>query len=91
MCNIYIENTHTGLDLMSMGKERKMKRLNINLPDPIYEDLLEIAKESGLTMTQVIRNALGLVDLSHREGKRGNKLTVSDSNDKVLKEIVMPG
>jgi hypothetical protein len=74
---------------MSVRKERKMKRLNINLPDQIFDNLIEISKESGLTMTQVIRNALGLVDLTYREGQRGNKLTISDSDDKILKEIVM--
>ena len=66
-----------------------MKRLNVNLPDEMFYDLLRVAKGSGLTMTQVIRNALGLVDLFYREKQCGNKLTIFDSTDKVLKEIVM--
>lgn len=66
-----------------------MKRLNINIPDEVFEDLKKISKKSGQNMTQVVRDALGLIDIAYREKSAGHKITVSDTTDNVIKEIVI--
>src|ERR1044072_757584 len=68
----------------------KTKRLNVNLPEPVFNELDKIAKESGRTMTDVVRIALGLVATALSEEKVGHKLAVLEPNGKVLKELVLP-
>jgi hypothetical protein len=67
------------------------RRLNVNLPISVANDLEQLAKESGRNMTEVVRNALGLVKLAHEVSKKKQKLVIADSNDKALKEIIFPG
>ena len=68
----------------------KTKRLNVNLPEPVFNELDKIAKESGRTMTDVVRIALGLVAVALSEEKVGHKLAVMEPNGTVLKELVLP-
>jgi len=43
--------------------EKKIRRYSLLLPDPIYEQIDDIAKEKGSTMAEMIRRfiALGLL------------------------------
>ena len=68
----------------------KTRRLNINLPAQMANDLETLAANSGKSMTEVIRNALGLVKLAQEVADKNQKLLIADSNDKPLKEIVIP-
>jgi len=66
------------------------KRLNINLPPQVAEDLQRIAASSGRSMTEVVRMALGLVKIAQEVTDHDQKLVVADSSGKPLKEIVLP-
>ncbi len=68
----------------------KTKRLNVNLPESIFNELEQIATHSGRTMTDIVRIALGLVAVALTEEKCGHKLAVIEPDGKVLKELVLP-
>jgi Arc/MetJ-type ribon-helix-helix transcriptional regulator len=66
------------------------RRLNVNLPASVADELEKLAKDSGRNMTEVVRTALGLVKLAHEVSKSKQKLVIADSNDKPIKEIILP-
>ena len=68
----------------------KTKRLNVNLPEAIFNELDRIARESGRTMTDVVRLALGIVAVALSEEEAGHKLAVIEPSGKILKELVLP-
>jgi hypothetical protein len=74
----------------SPDRAANTKRLNINLPSAVFQDLEDRAKRSGRTMTEVIRLALGLVAIAFEEEGRGHKLVVADADGKPLREVVLP-
>lgn len=79
----------TADDFKPSVKTPKVKRLNINLPEKTFNDLERLADESGRTMTEVVRLAIGLVQVAIDEERHGRKLAVVDPNGKLLKEIVL--
>lgn len=68
---------------------KRMKRLNINLPEPAYEELEILAKESGRTLTEIVRESLRLRVIAHDERKAGNRLAIVDRHNKIVKEILL--
>ena len=69
----------------------EVRRLNINLPEPVYEELQNLSNSTGRTMTELVRTALGLVNVAYGEGKRSNVLVVADKETgKPIKQIVLP-
>jgi hypothetical protein len=77
-------------DRLKQGtKTAKVKRLNINLPEKTFNELDRLANESGRTMTELVRLAIGLVQVALDEQSHGRKLAVVEPNGKLLKEIVL--
>lgn len=74
----------------SPDKATNTKRLNINLPSAVFQDLEDRAKKSGRTMTEVIRMGLGLVAIAFEEERKGHKLLIADADGKPLREVVLP-
>jgi hypothetical protein len=68
---------------------QKVKRLNINLPEKTFNELERLADESGRTMTELVRVAIGLVQVAIDEESHGRKLAVVEPNGKLLKEILL--
>jgi len=68
----------------------RIKRLNINLPERTFDELQDLARSSGRTMTDMVRIALALVVLAVEETQRGNRLAVTSKDGHILREIVMP-
>jgi predicted DNA-binding protein len=66
-----------------------LKRLNLKLPLPVFNELDELAKDTGRTMTDVIRLGLSLAALAIDEKKAGHKLVITDANGTTLKEIIL--
>jgi hypothetical protein len=66
------------------------KRLNINLPEPVFNELQELASDSQQSMTSLVRTAFALAQLTYEERAKGNKLVVQDHSGKTVKEIVIP-
>jgi hypothetical protein len=66
-----------------------IKRLNINLPESVYDNLQLLATQSQRSMTDIIRTALSLVKIAIEANQAGNKLAVVDHYGKLQKEIVI--
>ena len=67
-----------------------VKRLNINLPDNMYNDLQSLAQQTGRSMTDVLRTGFGLAKVAMEETQGNNRLAVTNPDGKVIKEIVIP-
>jgi len=66
------------------------KRLNLNLPKSVFDELGMLAKASGRTMTEIVRIALGLVAVVMNEKKSGHKIMITDHDGTPIKELVLP-
>lgn len=72
------------------GTNSRTRRLNVNLPEAAYEELRELADRNGRTMSDVVKLALGLVKVALEEREKHNRLAVTTSEGKLLKEIILP-
>lgn len=72
------------------GTAMESRRLNINLPGQVALDLENLSNTSGRSMTEIIRNALGLVKIAHDVVENDQKLVIADSSGKPIKEIILP-
>jgi len=68
-----------------------MRRLNVNLPEGVHEELRILAERSGRSMTDIVRTGLGLVRVAFAEAERSNTLAVADSEGKLIKHLILPG
>lgn len=63
-------------------------RLNVNITDKLNDRLDVLAVEDGTTKSELLRKAIALMDLALTERLKGNKLAITNENNKVLREIV---
>jgi hypothetical protein len=68
----------------------KIKRLNVNLPETVFQELEVIAMNNGRTLTEEVRFALGLRAVADEAQRAGHKLMVTDRNGTPLKEVLFP-
>ena len=66
------------------------KRLNVNLPRSVFDELEGIAKRSGRSITEVVRMGLGVVTLMINEENNHNRFLIVDPDGKPIKELVLP-
>lgn len=69
-------------------KPTNIRRLNLNLPERTFQELQRLASESGRSLTEMIRIAIGLAQVAVDEEAHGRKLAVIDKDGRVLKEII---
>jgi len=60
------------------------RRLTINLPSRVFQDLESLSKASQRTMTETIRTALSLAKVAFEEELNDHRIAVLDENDEVL-------
>ena len=72
------------------SEDRDGRRLSLNLSSSAYEQLDGLAVESRTSMTEIVKLALGLVNIAIQEARRGNKLVISDPDGQAIKELVLP-
>lgn len=67
-----------------------MRRLTVDFPDEVNLVLEKLAKAEHTTKREIIRRALALYDYLHeqkvRRGER--KLSITDKNDEIIKDIL---
>lgn len=63
-------------------------RLTFSVSEATNDRLDEIAASYGSTKSEVLRKAIGLIDLAESEHRAGNRLGVFDEKRQLLKEIV---
>ena len=69
----------------------KNRRLNLNLSEQAYADVNVLAKDTRRSITELVRLGLGLVKIALQESRSGNKIIVTTSDGKPIKELVLPG
>jgi metal-responsive CopG/Arc/MetJ family transcriptional regulator len=70
-----------------MGK----KQAQFRFEDTLYEDINTIAKEEGITVTEVVRNALRLYLVLYKRTKgRKERLLVENTDGSQRAELVLP-
>jgi metal-responsive CopG/Arc/MetJ family transcriptional regulator len=66
------------------------RQLNINLPENMLDELEKIAKESNLSMAEVVQTALALVKIASDANHNKQRLVVADQNGRAIKQINLP-
>ena len=75
---------------MTSSPGQEVRRLNINLPEPVFQELQQLSASTGRSMTELVRTALGLVNVAYTETDRSHVLAVADKDGKLLKQLVIP-
>ncbi|NJM47062.1 MAG: hypothetical protein HC860_13620 [Alkalinema sp. RU_4_3] len=70
------------------AQKTERKRLNLDLPMSSYEQLLQLAKETGKNISEVLRIGLSIYLMANEANKNGQSLGIVQG-DKVVKEIVI--
>ena len=66
-----------------------MPRLTIEFPEQVNQILKDLANKDETTKVDVLRRALALYNYLHREAiDKDLKLSITDDQDKIIKEIV---
>jgi hypothetical protein len=75
----------------SSSSDQGVRRLNINLPESVYQELQQLSRTTGRSMTDLVRTALGLVNVAYEETKdRSKVLVVADKDGKPIKQLIIP-
>jgi hypothetical protein len=63
-------------------------KLTVQFSGKADEDLETLAREQGVPKSHVIRRSVALLKYLEDERSKGNKVAITDEDDRVLKEIV---
>lgn len=75
--------------LLAMStKEAKSKRITIKFSPETSEILQRLADETGLSLSQIVRQAIQTEDYLRNEMKEGNKILVHKKSDESFRELV---
>lgn len=69
-------------------KDARVKRLTINMPISVFDELQERAETRGLTITELIRRAVALDNYLTREMSSSDRLLIERREDNSLRELV---
>ena len=67
------------------------KRVNFVLSDRAHAELVNLAKDSKRSMTEILRLGIGLVRLALEAERKGQRLIVTTAEGDPVKELVLPG
>ena len=67
-----------------------MSRIEATIPDPRFEQVKELEKELGLSKSQIVEEAIGLLFKAVLEVKRGHRIGFVAEDDKLLREFTSP-
>jgi len=66
---------------------RPVRRVNVNFSDQAYDTLEELARHSGKSMSEVLREAIALKAWFDRERAEGSRILVERPNGQVREVI----
>ena len=75
--------------LFYMNEKRKMKVYTIRLPPDQDDAIEELAKELGITKSEVIRNALKTYAILKMAERKGWEIFLKDGNGEI-KQLILP-
>ena len=81
-----MSTNHSQNEKRSLGH----RRLSINLPAPVFDELQSLADQSHRTMTELVRHAFALAKVAYEESELGNRIAITDQSGKTIKELVIP-
>lgn len=70
-----------------MGAAEKI-RLTLDVSQELNRTLEELAEQTGSTKSDLLRRAIALMEVAVDAKQKGQNLTVSDKQDKVVTKIV---
>ena len=65
------------------------KRLNFTLPEDTYDDLKELSNENGLTVSEIMREAIRIYKWAKVESGKGHVIISKSDDDKGLETRVI--
>jgi hypothetical protein len=68
----------------------KSQRLNIGFTDEALEDIKKLADQSGMSMSEFVRNSVRVYGALKRETRNSDKKILIGTNNGVDKEIIIP-
>lgn len=66
------------------------KKISLIMTQEVFDRFEGLARKSGKSMAEVVRLGLGLVNLVLDAKSNGNKVVITTSTGKALKEVVLP-
>lgn len=64
------------------------KRLSVNLSEKAYKDLEAMANEAGISMTEVVRKAIGMEKFLTEAQNKNQKILLEDTNGTIQRIVV---
>lgn len=64
------------------------KRLSVNLSEKAYKDLEAMANEAGISMTEVVRKAIGMEKFLTDAQNKNQKILLEDTNGTIQRIVV---
>jgi predicted transcriptional regulator len=65
-----------------------MAKYTIELGKEFEQQLNQVAQDKALSKAEIIRRAVATYVVISREAGQGNKVTITDKQDRILKELV---
>ena len=65
-----------------------MAKYTIDLGTEFEQQLNQVAKDKSLSKAEIIRRAVATYVVISRESGQGNKVAITDKQDRILKELV---
>lgn len=63
-------------------------KYTIDLGKEFEQQLTQVAQDKSLSKAEIIRRAVATYVVISREASQGNKVTITDKQDRILKELV---
>lgn len=70
-----------------MTKTTEKTKLTVNLSEEVNNALKALAEEKGVTLTEVLRQAISLEQFLSKEVKEGKKIILEDKNG-VMRQVI---
>jgi metal-responsive CopG/Arc/MetJ family transcriptional regulator len=67
-----------------------MPRMNIAFNEKAYKVLNELQKKTGKSKSELLRNALALLDYAEERKDKNEKIVVTDNENNIQREILIP-
>lgn len=65
-----------------------MAKYTIELGTEFEQQLNQVAKDKSLSKAEIIRRAVATYVVISREASQGNKVTITDNQNHILKELI---
>ena len=72
----------------AVKEETTMAKYTIDLGTEFEQQLNQVAKDKALSKAEIIRRAVATYVVISREAGQGNKVAITDKQDRILKELV---